>query len=104
MWDGVRSGLYGGCSNGIPPISVSTSIATFQLHNANTPLRLHHHPKKYSFKMTVTLFSRSRWSVISASLAKGGTSKKKATVTIPPQSESTNFANNPCTQAIYSHV
>jgi hypothetical protein len=25
---GVRSGLYGGCSNGVPPISVSASIAT----------------------------------------------------------------------------
>jgi hypothetical protein len=26
---GARSGLYGGCSNGVPPISVSASIATF---------------------------------------------------------------------------
>jgi hypothetical protein len=25
---GARSGLYGGCSNGVPPISVSASIAT----------------------------------------------------------------------------
>jgi hypothetical protein len=25
---GARSGLYDGCSNGIPPISVSASIAT----------------------------------------------------------------------------
>jgi hypothetical protein len=25
---GARSGLYGGCSSGVPPISVSTSFAT----------------------------------------------------------------------------
>jgi hypothetical protein len=25
---GVRSGLYGGCSNGVPPISVRSPIAT----------------------------------------------------------------------------
>jgi hypothetical protein len=55
---GVRSGLYDGCSNGDPPISVSASIATFQSCNADAPLRLLRHPKKGSFKTTVTLFSR----------------------------------------------
>jgi hypothetical protein len=83
---GARSGLYGECSNGVPPISVRASIATFQSRNADAPLRLLHHPKKGCFKTTVTLFSRSGWSVVrSASLAKGGTSKKE-TVTAPPQS------------------
>jgi len=73
---GARSGLYGGCSNGVPPISVSASIATFQSRNADAPLRLLRHPKKGSFKTTVTPFSRSGWSVVrSASLAKGSTSK-----------------------------
>jgi hypothetical protein len=58
-------------SNGAPPISVSAYIATCQSHNADAPLRLLLHPKKISFKMTVTPFSRSGWSVVrSSSLAK----------------------------------
>jgi hypothetical protein len=74
----ARCGLYGGCSNGVPPISVSASTATFQSLNADAPLRFLRHPKKGSFKTTVTLFSRSGWSVVrSAPLAKGGTSKKR---------------------------
>jgi hypothetical protein len=36
---GERSGLYGGCSNGVPPMSVSVFIATFQSRNAGAPLR-----------------------------------------------------------------
>jgi hypothetical protein len=64
---------------------VSVSITTSQSRNADAPLRLLRHPKKGSFKTTVTQFSRSGWSVVrSASLAKGGTSKR--TVTAPPQS------------------
>jgi hypothetical protein len=75
---GARSGLYGGCSDGVPPISVSASIATFLSRNADTPLRLLRHPKKGSFRTTVTPFSRSGWSVVrSTSLAKGSTSKKR---------------------------
>jgi hypothetical protein len=73
---GTRSGLYVGY--GVPPISVNTSIATFQSRNADVPLRLLRHPKKGYFKTTVTPFSRSGRSVVrSASLAKGGTSKKR---------------------------
>jgi hypothetical protein len=45
---GARSGLYGGCSNGVPPISVSASVATFQSRNADAPLKLRRHPKKGS--------------------------------------------------------
>jgi hypothetical protein len=75
---GTRSGLYGGCSDGVPPISVTASIATFQSRNADAPLRLPHHPKKGSFKTTETPFSRSGWSVVrSALLTKVGTSKKR---------------------------
>jgi hypothetical protein len=74
----ARSRLHGGCSSGVPPISVSASIATFQSHNADAPLSLFRHPKKGSLKTTVTPFSRSRRSVLrSASLAKGDTSKKR---------------------------
>jgi hypothetical protein len=74
----ARSGLYGGCSNGVPPISVSASIATFQSRNANAPLRSFRHPKKVSFKTNVIPFWRSEWNVVrSASLAKGGTSIKR---------------------------
>jgi hypothetical protein len=72
---GVRSGLYDGCSNGVPPISVSVSIATFQSLNADAPLRLLRHPEKGSFKTNITPFSRSGWRVVrSASLAKRCTS------------------------------
>jgi hypothetical protein len=75
---GARSDLYGGCSNGVPPISVSASTATFQSRNADAALRLLRHPEKGSLKATVTQFSRSGWSVArSASLAKGCTSKKR---------------------------
>jgi hypothetical protein len=77
---GARYGLYSGCYNGVPPISVSASIATFQSRNADAPLRLLRHPKKGSFKTTVTPFSISGWSVVrSASLAKGRTSNKVPT-------------------------
>jgi hypothetical protein len=34
---GARSGLYGEFYNGVPPISVSASIAAFQLRNADAP-------------------------------------------------------------------
>jgi hypothetical protein len=75
---GVRSGLYDGYSNGVPPILVSASTVIFQLRNADAPLRLLRHPKKGSFKTTVTPFWRTGWSVVrSASLVKGVTSKKR---------------------------
>jgi hypothetical protein len=75
---GARSELFGVCSNGVPQISVSAFVATFQSHNADASQRLLHHPKKGSFKTTVTPFSRSGWSVVkSASLAKGGILKKR---------------------------
>jgi hypothetical protein len=97
---GARYGLYGGCSNGLPPIWVSASIATFHSCNADAPL-IFRHSKKSSFKTTVTPFSRSGRSVVrSASLAKGGTSKKRPSPhlhEVPIRSnnsvESTNFAN-----------
>jgi hypothetical protein len=54
IFHGARFGLYGGCSNGVPPISVSTSIATFQSRNADAPLRMLRHPRNGSFKTTVT--------------------------------------------------
>jgi hypothetical protein len=75
---GARSGLCGGCSNGIPPISMSTSVATFQLHNADAALRLLRHHKECSFRMTIIPFSKNGWSIVrSALLAKGGASKKR---------------------------
>jgi hypothetical protein len=75
---GARCKLHGGCSNGVPPISVIASIATLQSLNADAPLSLLRHPKKDSFKTTVTPFSRSMWRVVrSSSLAKGDTSKTR---------------------------
>jgi hypothetical protein len=48
------------------------------LNRATLTLRLVRHPNKGSFKTAVTPFSRSGWSVVrSASLDKGGTSKKR---------------------------
>jgi hypothetical protein len=74
----ARSGLYGGCPNGVPLTSVRESIATFQSRNADAALMLLRHPNQGSFKTIVTPFSRSRWSVVRiASLAKGGISKKR---------------------------
>jgi hypothetical protein len=92
---GVRFELHGGCSNGVLQISVSASIANFQSRNAEAPLILLRHPKKGSFKTTVTSFSKSGWSVVrSASLAKGGTSKKRPS---PHLRKFPNFANGPRT-------
>jgi len=51
---GLRSGLYIGCSNGVPPISLSASIATLAVCGLALSWRLLRHPKKGSFKMTVT--------------------------------------------------
>jgi hypothetical protein len=75
---GARSGLYGGCSNGVSSISVGASIVTFQSRNADAPLRLLRHSKKGSFKTTVAPFTRCVWSVErSASFSKEGTPKKR---------------------------
>jgi hypothetical protein len=82
---GVRSGLYGGCSNGLPPSHFSQAEHRIQFkslrmrflvffnHEKGDPL---HEISKWS--TVCSTFSRSGWSVArSASLAKGGTSKKK---------------------------
>jgi hypothetical protein len=91
---GARSGLYDGCSNGVTPISVSASITTFQSRNADVPLRSVRHPKKGSFKMTLTLFSISGWSVVrSVSLAKGGISKKRPSPNLHRVSTRSNKVN-----------
>jgi hypothetical protein len=95
---GARSGLYGGWSNGIPPISVSASIVTSQSRNADAALMLLRHPKKCSVRTTVTPFSRSGWGVVrSVSLAQGGTSKNRPSPHLHEfptrNNESTNFSN-----------
>jgi hypothetical protein len=51
---GARSGMYGGCPNGVPPISVSASIATYKSRNADAPLWMLRQLKKGNFKTTVT--------------------------------------------------
>jgi hypothetical protein len=56
---GARSGLHGGCYNGVPPISVSASIATLKSRNADVPLRSLRHPKKGYFKTSIIPYSRS---------------------------------------------
>jgi hypothetical protein len=81
---GTRSGLYGGCSNGVPPISVSASIATFQSRNSDAPLRLLRHPKKISFKTSVTLFLEKWVERCKKCIAFQGRYLEKETVTAPP--------------------
>jgi hypothetical protein len=82
---GARSGLYGGCSNGVPPIHFSEAENRIQFRSR--PMRFlgfSNHEKaarrqeisKWSMVCCST-FSTNGWSVVrSASLAKGGTSKK----------------------------
>jgi hypothetical protein len=82
---GAWSGLYGGCSNGVPPIHFFQ--AEHGIRFRSRPIRLLGFPnhekgaprQEISKWSTVcSTFSRSGWSVVrSASLAKGGTSKKR---------------------------
>jgi hypothetical protein len=81
---GDRSGLYGGCSNGVPPIhffqveygiqfrSRSVWFLGFSNHEKGAPRQ-----EISKWSRVCSTFSRSGWSVVrSASLVKGGTSKK----------------------------
>jgi hypothetical protein len=76
---GSRSGLYGGCSNEVPPIHFSQAEHRIQLRSR--PMRFlgfSNHEKgaprqEISKRSTVcSTFPRSGWSVVSSSLAKGG--------------------------------
>jgi hypothetical protein len=49
---GARSGLYGGCSNGVPPISMSASIAVFSCATLTLYKGCSAILKKGSFNMT----------------------------------------------------
>jgi hypothetical protein len=114
---GARSGLYGRCSNGVPPIHFFQ--AEHRIHFRSRPMRFlgfSNHGKgaprqEISKWPTVCItFSRSGWSVVrSASLAKGGTSKKRQSPhlykVLTRRCESTNFANGPLyTVCIPSHT
>jgi hypothetical protein len=79
----ARSEMYGWCSDGVPPISVSTSIATFQ-RNAEAPLRFQRHPKRSSFKTTInSIFEK--WVDCKKCTACQGRYFEKETVTAPLQ-------------------
>jgi hypothetical protein len=82
---GARSGLYGGCSNGVPPIhffqaehriqfrSRPMRFLGFSKHEKGAPRQ-----EISKWSTVCSTFSRSGWSVVrSASLAKGGTSEKR---------------------------
>jgi hypothetical protein len=80
---GARSGLYGGCSNGVPQIHFFQAQHRIQSHTmrflgfSNRGKRA---PRQEISKwLTIrSTFSISGWSVVrSVSLAKGGTSKKR---------------------------
>jgi hypothetical protein len=82
---GVRSGLYGRCSNGVPPIHFFQNKQ--RIHFRPHPMRflgfLNHEKgalrqEILKWSTVCSTFLRSGWSVVgSASLAKGGTSKKR---------------------------
>jgi hypothetical protein len=82
---GARSELYGGCSDGIPPIHFFQTEQRIQLRSR--PMRFldfsHHEkgaPRQENSKLSTaySTFSRSGWSVVrSASLVTGSTSKKR---------------------------
>jgi hypothetical protein len=78
---GSRSGLYGGCSNGVPPIHLFQAeyriqfrsrlmlFVGFSSHEKGAPRQ-----EISKWSKVCSTFSRSGWSVVrSASLAKGGT-------------------------------
>jgi hypothetical protein len=80
-WHGARSGLYGGCSNRVPPIHFfqaehriqftfrSMRFLGFSKHVKGAPRQ-----EISKWSTVCSTFSRSGWSVVrSASLAKGGT-------------------------------
>jgi hypothetical protein len=89
---GTRSRLYGGRSNGVSPISVSVSIATFQSRNAGAPLRLLRHPRKRFLKRLYLRFrevgggGRGERKRCTKCIACQGRYCEKETVTAPPQS------------------
>jgi hypothetical protein len=71
---GARSGLYGGCSNGGPPIHFSQAEHRIQFRSR--PMRFLGFSNHGS--TVCSTFSRSGWSVVRrALLAKRGTSKKR---------------------------
>jgi hypothetical protein len=82
---GTRSGPYGGCSNGVPPIhffqvenrikfrSCPMRFLVFSNHEKGAPRQ-----EISKWSTVCSTFSKSGWSVVrSASLAEGGTSKKR---------------------------
>jgi hypothetical protein len=82
---GPRSGLYGGCSNGVPPIKFFQAEHRIQFRYRPMRLLGFSNHEKGALRQEISkwpticsTFSRSGWSVVrSESLAKGGTSKKR---------------------------
>jgi hypothetical protein len=76
---GARSGLYG-----VPPMSVSASIATFQSRNADAPLRFSVIIKRVIFNDCNSIFEN--WvEHCKKCVACQGRYFEKETVTAPPQ-------------------
>jgi hypothetical protein len=101
---GARYGLYGGCSNGVPPIHFFQAECKIQFRSR--PMRFlgfsnyeNGAPMQDTSKWSTvcSTFSRSWWSVVrSTSLAKGGTSKKRPSPhlhKVPTQSNKVSLRN-----------
>jgi hypothetical protein len=81
----ARSELYGGCSNGVPPIHFLQAenriqLGSLRMRFMGCSIHENRAPRQEISKwsMVCSTFSRNGWSVVRiASLAKGGTSKKR---------------------------
>jgi hypothetical protein len=82
---GARSGLYGGCSNGVPPILFFQIEHRIQFRSRPVRFLGFYNHEKWAPRQDISkwstvcsTFSRSGWSVVRiASLAKEGTSEKR---------------------------
>jgi hypothetical protein len=82
---GVRSELYGGCSNGVPPINFFQAEHRIQFRSRPMRFLGFSNNGKWAPRQEISkwstvcsTFSRSEWSTVrSASLTKGGTSEKR---------------------------
>jgi hypothetical protein len=93
---GVRSGKYGGCSNGVPLIHFFQAKHQNQFKSQPMQFLGFFNREKGAMRQEIlklstvcSMFSRSGWNILrSALLDKGGTSKKRPSVHLHKSSDS----------------
>jgi len=93
---GVRSGMYGGCSNGVPLIHFFQAKHQNQFKSQPMQFLGFFNREKGAMRQEIlklstvcSMFSRSGWNILrSALLDKGGTSKKRPSVHLHKSSDS----------------